>query len=273
MDNGPLQLTLRELQAAFGAPRLLILLAALVLVLGLSGPFGTFSASDTPHRFVYWAAVVVSTYGLGRVVLRLAARYLPAWPPPARGAAEAVICGVPITLLVLGLNFLTYGDSGLDPLLLWVSCTLIAGAAIAVVQLGGFWGPVPADQAATAEETAGAARPAILERIPLPHRGRLMALSVADHYVEVLTDKGRALVLMRLGDAIRETAPVPGVQIHRSHWVALAAVKRVVRTEGRVAVELADGRRLPVSRGYLPAARAAGLLASHSTGPTFDVGR
>ena len=45
------------------------------------------------------------------------------------------------------------------------------------------------------------------------------------------------------------------------------------RTEGRVAVELADGRRLPVSRGYLPAARAAGLLASHSAGPTFDVGR
>lgn len=258
MDDGPLHLTLRELQAGFGSPRLLILLAALILVLGLSGPFGTFSAADAPHRFVYWAAVVVSTYGLGRVVLRFAATYLPAWPPLMRGIAETAICGAPITLLVLGFNYLTYGDSGIDPLLLWLSCTLIAGAAIAVVQLGGFWGTAPAGEAATAAE----ARPAILERVPLPQRGRLVALSVEDHYVEVSTDKGRALVLMRLGDAIREAAPVPGVQIHRSHWVALEAVTRVVRAEGRVAVELADGRRLPVSRGYLPAARAAGLLVS-----------
>jgi hypothetical protein len=258
VDDGPLQLALRELRTGFSAPRLLVVLAALILVLGLSGPFGTFSSSDTPHRFAYWAAVVLSTYGLARVVIRLAMRYLPPWPPLPRAIAEAVICGVPVTLLVLGINYLAFGDSGLDPLLLWVSCTLIAGAAIAVAQLGG-WGdaPPPEGLAASAE-----ARPAILDRVPLPQRGRLVALSVEDHYVEVSTDKGSALILMRLGDAIRETAPVPGLQIHRSHWVALEAVRRVVRAEGRIAVELADGRRLPISRGYLPAARAAGLVAT-----------
>jgi DNA-binding LytR/AlgR family response regulator len=102
--------------------------------------------------------------------------------------------------------------------------------------------------------------PLILERVPLPARGALWALVVQDHYVEVVTERGRTLVLMRLGDAIREVGKVEGVQIHRSHWVALDAVKRVVKTDGKVAVALPDGRRLGVSRGYMAAAREAGLV-------------
>lgn len=76
----------------------------------------------------------------------------------------------------------------------------------------------------------------------------------------MLTDKGSGLLLMRLSDAICETAGVDGVQIHRSHWVALAAVQRVVRADGKPFAELASGRRLPISRGYMAAAKAAGLV-------------
>jgi DNA-binding LytR/AlgR family response regulator len=104
------------------------------------------------------------------------------------------------------------------------------------------------------------APPPILERIPHPQRGALMALSVQDHYVEVVTEKGTSLVLMRLSDAIKETGAVAGLQIHRSHWVARDAVKRVIRTDGKVSLELRSGIRLPVSRGYLDAVKAAGLL-------------
>jgi DNA-binding LytR/AlgR family response regulator len=102
--------------------------------------------------------------------------------------------------------------------------------------------------------------PPILERVSLPQRGRLIALIVEDHYVDIVTDKGRTLVLMRLADAIREAAPVPGLQVHRSHWVALAAVAKTLRSEGKVLLELSNGMKLPVSRGYLPAARDAGLV-------------
>jgi DNA-binding LytR/AlgR family response regulator len=69
---------------------------------------------------------------------------------------------------------------------------------------------------AMAESTSDASPP-ILNRVPVQRRGRLIALSVSDHYVEVLTDGGRSLVLMRLSDAIAETGPVKGLQIHRSH--------------------------------------------------------
>jgi DNA-binding LytR/AlgR family response regulator len=68
------------------------------------------------------------------------------------------------------------------------------------------------------------------------------------------------VVLMRLADAIRETGDVPGLQIHRSHWVATSAVVKAHRSEGKVTLELSNGMRLPVSRGYLPAVREAGLV-------------
>lgn len=270
MDDTPLQVALRELQRTFASPRALIAMAAIVLVLGLSGPFDTFTNLSLAPRLIYWLAIVVLTYGFGRMVAAMAGALLrPLLPNPAvRLVVEGLVCGVPVTAIVLGVNAVAFGDTGLHPLVLWGYCTLISVAVLLVVGL-----IVRAPQEGAGKPAPDAPMPpAILARVPHPQRGRLLALSVEDHYVEVLTDKGRALLLMRLGDAIRETTPVAGVQIHRSHWVALDAVKRVVRREGRVAVELADGRRLPVSRGYLPAARAAGLVTSHSAGPTFDVG-
>ena len=104
------------------------------------------------------------------------------------------------------------------------------------------------------------APPPILERVPLPQRGRLLALSVEDHYVDIVTDRGKTLVLMRLADAMREAAGVPGLQVHRSHWVARDAVVRTHRSDGRLLLELSNGMRLPVSRGYLPQVREAGLI-------------
>ena len=102
--------------------------------------------------------------------------------------------------------------------------------------------------------------PALLERLPAPLRGSLIALSVTDHYVHVTTDKGTHMLLMRLSDAMRETAPLPGLQIHRSHWVALDAIQSVDRTARRSEVVLNNGTRLPVSRTFLPQLKDAGFV-------------
>jgi len=64
---------------------------------------------------------------------------------------------------------------------------------------------------------------------------------------------------MRLADAMRETGAIPGLQIHRSHWVARDAVVRTHRADGKLLLELSNGMRLPVSRGFLPQVREAGL--------------
>ena len=104
------------------------------------------------------------------------------------------------------------------------------------------------------------AEPALLDRLPRQQRGRLIHIAVSDHYVDVTTDKGTTLVLMRLSDAMRETAPVAGMQVHRSHWVALDAVRHGIRQGGKPVLELENGILVPVSRSFIEAVKAAGLL-------------
>jgi len=158
-------------------------------------------------------------------------------------------------------------------LMIWLYAIIVTLAVVVMfVTLSEVMGGSPAaatgvTASATVAETSQPAaalppspQPAILDRVPLRQRSRLIALIVEDHYVDIVTDKGRTLVLMRLADAIREAAPVPGLQVHRSHWVAFDAVVRAQRSEGKVMLELSNGMRLPVSRGFLPAAKDAGLV-------------
>ena len=102
--------------------------------------------------------------------------------------------------------------------------------------------------------------PPLLDRLPLDQRAPLVSLSVEDHYVRVRTTKGETMVLLRLGDAIRETTGVDGLQVHRSHWVALDHVQAARREADRAVLTLAHGPDIPVARSYIPAIRDAGLL-------------
>jgi len=252
------QLALREMQEHFGDGRVLAVMAVVALLLGFAGPFGTFEELSLGPRLAYWGAIVVTTYGLGyAVALVMSAVFgLRVRQPWARVLVFGAVTGVPVTLAVMAVNFAAFGSTGFAPLSLWPQCTLIGMGVIAISEIFGAAHPAAVDAAKAAPPPP----PPILDRVPLPARGALWALVVKDHYVEVITERGRTLVLMRLGDAIREVGATPGVQIHRSHWVALPAVTKVVKTDGKPAVELPDGRCLGISRGYLAAAREAGLL-------------
>ena len=81
-----------------------------------------------------------------------------------------------------------------------------------------------------------------------------------DHYVEVHTEEGSDLLLLRFRDALRELDGLDGAQVHRSHWVARAAVAGVERRSGRIALRLVNGNRVPVSRSFAPALRDRGWL-------------
>ena len=281
MVGRALQLALREMQRHFSDRRVLAGMAVVAVLLGFAGPFGTFEQLNLGPRIAYWAAIVVSTYGFGRAVATFVSRLFGlrvhhAW---ARVLVFGALTGVPVTLAVLAVNFAAFGMTGLEPLSLWLQCTLIGMGVITITEIfdnsrravpagtmpAAPTGVVPERASAleatmAPEPSAADTAPPILDRLPLPSRGKLWALVVQDHYVEIVTERGKTLVLMRLGDAMREVGNTPGVQIHRSHWVALPAVARVVKPEGKPAVELPDGRRLGISRGYLDAARAAGLV-------------
>ena len=96
--------------------------------------------------------------------------------------------------------------------------------------------------------------------MPLDKRGPLISLSVQDHYVDIVTTRGREMLLLRLSDAIRETQPTPGLRVHRSHWVALDQVSSARRDGARAVLTMSDGRDIPVSRSHVAAVKEAGLF-------------
>ena len=99
-----------------------------------------------------------------------------------------------------------------------------------------------------------------LGRLPMRYRSAaLWAISSEDHYLRVHTSLGEELILMRLADAVRELEGANGVQVHRSWWVATDGVAEPRRDNGKLVLVLKSGTEVPVSRTYLPAARAAGL--------------
>ncbi|MBV1866331.1 MAG: LytTR family transcriptional regulator DNA-binding domain-containing protein [Marinosulfonomonas sp.] len=92
--------------------------------------------------------------------------------------------------------------------------------------------------------------PRLFRRFVDSEAGQVFRVSVRDHYVDVFTDRGTETLLLRFRDAIDELDDIPGLQVHRSHWVAEDAVSGLEREAGRLFVRLSDDSRVPVSRGY-----------------------
>jgi len=121
------------------------------------------------------------------------------------------------------------------------------------------FGALQRSRQAPRKETA--ARPALYERLkPNLRSADIYALSAEDHYVRVITSAGDDLILMRLSDAIIETAPLPGLSPHRSWWVAEGGTAGVKRSDGKAVITLKNDIIVPVSRNGAKALREAGWL-------------
>ncbi len=275
MKGTVLHSTLREMQALLQSPRFWGAIVAVSAILGVTGPFGTYEQLALLPRLAYWLALALATFAVGFLAMRLVLAGLfgtaGAWQ--IRGVVAGAVAGLPVTVTVLLFNQALFGGP-VPPFAeiarLFVNCCLIAAAISFLVTMAarGPRGAVdaaasvaPMDVAAPVAETAPSSpRPPLVDRLPHAVRGRLLYLSMQDHYVEVHTEKGSTLLLMRFADALRETGDVPGIQIHRSHWVALDAVAGNRRQDGKPFLKLADGAMLPVSRTHADAVRKAGLL-------------
>ena len=256
-----LQFTMRELLAVTRSPLYWAALVAVGIVLGVAGPFGTYEALALPPRLAYWLLVVIVTYFTADLIVGVLKTVLFRERP---GTAVTILLGAVAGPFVAGLVWLMN---------LWI---LPSAAGIAYLPLLGYVTIMTATVAGVISYASGSLvaqqehglampadpapqRPALLDRLPAALRGRLLYLSMQDHYVEVVTDKGSHLVLMRLADAIGETAGTEGMQVHRSHWVARDAVAGSVRDGARLTLRLVNGAELPVSRSKLADVRKAGL--------------
>ena len=88
----------------------------------------------------------------------------------------------------------------------------------------------------------------------------VISLSAEDHYIRVITARGNALIRYRFGDALKEVRGQPGIQAHRSHWVAIEAIERVRSDSRGHVLILKDGSEVKVSRTNVGVLKAAGLV-------------
>ena len=256
-----LQFTMRELLAVTRSPLYWAALVAVGIVLGVAGPFGTYEALALPPRLAYWLLVVIVTYFTADLIVGVLKTALFRERP---GTAVTILLGAVAGPFVAGLVWLMNlwilpSAAGIAYLPLLGYVTIMTATVAGVISYAS--GSLVAQQERGPAMPADPApqRPALLDRLPAAQRGRLLYLSMQDHYVEVVTDKGSHLVLMRLADAIGETAGTEGMQVHRSHWVARDAVAGSVRDGARLTLRLVNGAELPVSRSKLADVRKAGL--------------
>lgn len=281
VNDSALQSTKREMQRLLVSRPFWLATVAAALLLGLTGPFGTYHALSLPLRLAYWALVGVATYlaGYGLVSLLANLHGRGRTRHPLFWAAYGAIAGLPVALIVWALNTALFGRAAAPALPELTGLTMAVSAIVSVVvalserQIGAAAAKQLSSQQPASVENQDVAtppaengradltrqRPKILDRLPPEQRGRLSHMSMQDHYVDVRTDLGGVLVLMRFSDAIAETAGVDGLQIHRSHWIARAMAEGPARINGKPAVRMLDGSVLPVSRSYIDVARAAGL--------------
>ncbi|MBA83824.1 LytTR family DNA-binding domain-containing protein [Thalassobius sp. S69A] len=251
MKNGPLHLALRQ-RPEIVTP--LVLWIALSVLGGLTGPFETYELLSGPARLMYWACVagvsILTDLGFRRL---LAGQGL--WRRLAARLGFAIVLGG----MLHGLNALVFdGWGGLRQGLWMIGVVWIVAMIVeAVVALIHHFHLPAVVQTDAAEQPAADA--VFQKRLPLERRGALIRIESQDHYLNVVTDAGAALILMRLSDAEKELAGFAGLRVHRSHWVATGQVQQVLRRNGQLFLRMPDGAQVPVSRTYKPRVEAAGL--------------
>ena len=245
--------------------------AALAVIFALTGPFGTAESLTLPLRAAYWSLVLAIAWVLGMAHVALAVRLGARIGLRARWAtlAGAAASGPLVTTVVHLIRWATLGvvpETG-D----WAFSALRnAGLAAVAASLAILAATSRRDDAAERRRRdpatrghrdandAAPPRPKILDRLPPNRRGALIRLEMHDHYVQVVTEAGGHLLLMRLTDAEAECAPTPGARVHRSHWVARAAVDRAERRGGAWVLHARDGAEVPVARARTAELREAG---------------
>jgi hypothetical protein len=239
-----------------------IVLAAGVVLAAL-GPFDSYAIGGFAERLAYWLPATLIGYAIfrptGALILWLAGRmHFPLW---SATLVAVLLAAVPATAAIA-----LFGGYRVDQLLpatalfpLYVNVALVGALIMAVFVLMQRPAAAPAEQVTTAPEQPPA--PAFLDRLPPGFPQPLVALEMEDHYVRAHGQNGRSeLVLLRMRDAVAELHGVAGERVHRSWWVARAAVTGKRRDGRNLVLTLDGGLQAPVARDRVADLKAKGWI-------------
>lgn len=240
-------------------------LTRVMIVLAVGGLLTVLAPYDSDQlpawgRAIYWCGLIAVGLGSGEVIAWAVVKALPEGTPlVVHWLLISLAVSAPVTAAVIFLQLISGGRVGWADLPVFYFLVWVISAAMTALGV-----LMNRDTAAQGAAETGAAAPGarFMRRLkPKLRTGALWAVASEDHYLRVKTDLGEELILMRLADAIAELEGVPGLQTHRSWWIAEAGVDSVTKAPGgRATVRLKDGADAPVSRANLPGLRKAGWL-------------
>lgn len=241
-----------------GRRRFWLTLVTVGLVIGLTGPFGTYDTLPVVARVGYWLVVVCLTYWLGYLVSFAVASLAEdrGMDPRLSLVVGALVAALPVTAWLAGLHMLVFGIpfwTDVKRLFPYVAIITVA-LAVLLESLASS----DAHAAALAKLAPAKAAPdsAWIDELPA-HLGRkLILLQAQDHYVRARTDRGETLIRTTLREAASDLGDY-GIRVHRSWWVARHAIGGLRYRAGMPVVVLHDGIELPVGRSYRRALRQA----------------
>ena len=212
----------------------------------IASPFGT-SDLDIGPRFLYFFGTIsvgcVQWVLITRTVHRLTS--IEPWPPMVSVIVSTTVFAGLMALeidLVRGWLLGAPTRSGVAPffgLLGRMLAFCLFGQLLVRLIAATDTGPPP--------DGGGEVR--FLKRIPGAIAGDLLSLRTEDHYLRIHTTAGSDLILFRLKDALAELVGADGMQVHRSYWVARAAIEAIER-KGRKTI-LVSRTRFPWTQNWL----------------------
>lgn len=247
---------------------------AVGIVLGVLGPFGSFFNGDLLPRLLQWtlsSLAIAIVYGAAlRAVRPLARRHhIPAW---AWVSAVVLLAALPVSAVTRVASIAVWPFIEKISWLDWYGQAVMTSLPLTAIYIflrvrlaepRPTAPPVPeAVEAAAPGTDETATGTPFLRRLP-PRLGRdILCLVMEDHYVRAHTALGSDLILLPLHKAVEELAGLEGMQVHRSWWVARAAVRDVVEDGRNIRLRLTNGMEAPVARTAVARLRAAGWLDS-----------
>ena len=243
----------------------LVLWLVCAVSLASVGPFGSYGLFSFGQRLLIWVPLTAAAI-FGVSVVRafvfgvLGVHEFPRGSVLVAGLACALICPPVHVLAHSAFN----GSVIKEPS--WAELIMLVGSiTLGVCSLRHSFQPATLLPQFVAEDPAPEPEPLtpiprLVARLEPEVQGDLLSMSVRNHYVDVQTTRGAGSLLMRFSDAMSEVAPVEGAQIHRSHWVAWAAVAAVEKDEGKLFLRLHTGARIPVSRNHRDKLEQRGLI-------------
>ena len=219
--------------------------AGVIIVCFLSGPFGTFEVLADGFRLIYWGSIVLTTSLLGVWLNEWV--WARNWRSFAKISALSIVFGGLVAGLVVLISLSLLQPIGKYPGHMVLLSYSFPSAAVIF-----FLSVLVQRSKLTPGKESCQKRAALLKRLEkYPEAEKILSLSAQDHYVEVTTELGAELCLLRLSDAIGEVGAEDGFQIHRSHWVAKSAIVKLKAKGATAQVQLTDGRLLNVSQSRL----------------------